>query len=519
MTINRPSVDKLIDIAKGLGMTLTRAEAEEYHTLMQPNLDAYDIVDNAPDFTPPVHYPRNSGYTPDAAENPYGAWARKVQIKGAAEGKLKGKTVAVKDNVAVAGVPMTNGASTLAGFVPVADATIVTRMLDEGATIEGKAVCEYFCLSGGSHTSKPGMVHNPRRMGYSAGGSSSGSGALVASGEVDMAIGGDQGGSIRMPAAYCGIAGMKATHGLVPYTGVMPIESTIDHTGPMTMTVADNALLLEVLAGADGLDPRQYAPRVEKYTDALDRGVKGMKIGVLKEGFVAPNMMPGVADAVKEAAEVYRSLGADVSEVSIPDHLMAGAVWTPIAIEGLQWQMMQGNGMGMNWKGAYDVGLMDFHAGWRGKADDLSESLKICMLIGQYGIDHYNGRFYAKAQNLARKVKASYDAAFADYDLLLMPTVSITASKLPEPGASITEVISRAFEMIANTAQFDVTGHPSMSIPCGDVDGLPVGMMLTGADYSESTIYAAAAAYEATVGWTGNTTPVATAKPELTPAQ
>ncbi|MFT6775380.1 MAG: amidase, partial [Paracoccaceae bacterium] len=244
MSITRPSVDQVIEIAAGLGMSLTLAEAQEYHTLMQPNLDAYDIVDAEPDFTPPVTYPRTSGYAPGKAENPHGAWARKVEVKGATEGKLKGKTVALKDNVALAGVPMSNGASTLAGFVPVADATIVTRMLDAGATVMGKAVCEYFCLSGGSHTSQPSMVHNPRKMGYSAGGSSSGSAALVAAGAVDMAIGGDQGGSIRMPASFCGIAGMKATHGLVPYTGVMPIESTIDHTGPMTISVADNALAL-----------------------------------------------------------------------------------------------------------------------------------------------------------------------------------------------------------------------------------------------------------------------------------
>ncbi|MEP2919282.1 amidase [Sulfitobacter sp.] len=503
MTIKRPSVEQLMSIGTELGMTLTYAEAEEYLGLMAGNLAAYDVVDAEPDFTPPVTYPRTTGYTPAPADNPFGAWARKVTVEGAAEGKLKGKSVVLKDNVALAGVPMTNGASTLEGFIPVADATIVTRMLDAGATIEGKSVSEYFCLSGGSHTSKPGMVHNPRRAGYSAGGSSSGSAALVGGGLVDMAIGGDQGGSIRMPASFCGIAGMKPTHGLVPYTGVMPIEATIDHTGPITNTVADNALLLEVLAGADGLDPRQYAPKVDDYTKALDRGVKGMKIGVLKEGFTAANLMPGVADSVKEAAETFRSLGAIVEEVSIPDHLLAAAIWAPIALEGLQWQMMQGNGMGMNWKGAYDVGLMDHHAGWRQKADDLSESLKISMLLGQYGIDHFNGRYYAKAQNIARKVKASYDAAFESYDILLMPTLPITASKLPEPGASITEVVTRAFEMIANTAQFDVTGHPSMSIPCGQVDGLPVGLMLTGADYTESTIYAAAAAFEATVDWTG----------------
>src|SRR6202012_5737058 len=194
-----------------------------------------------------------------------------------------------KDNVCLAGVPMMNGASTLEGYTPDVDATIVTRILDAGGTILGKAHCEFFCLSGGSHTGALGPVHNPHKQGYSAGGSSSGSGALVAAGEVDMAIGGDQGGSIRIPSSFSGIYGMKGTHGLVPYTGVMPIEVTIDHTGPMTRNVRDNALLLEVLAGADGLDPRQGTPKVSNYTEALGGGAKGLRIGVVKEGFGHPS--------------------------------------------------------------------------------------------------------------------------------------------------------------------------------------------------------------------------------------
>ena len=223
-------------------------------------------------------------------------------MKGAPAGKLAGKTVVLKDNVCLAGVPMMNGASTLEGYMPDIDATIVTRILDAGGTIVGKAHCEYFCFSGGSHTNASGPVHNPRKMGYSAGGSSSGSAALLGAGEVDMAIGGDQGGSIRIPAAYCGVYGMKPTHGLVPYTGIMPIEITLDHTGPMTRNVADNALLLEVLAGEDGLDPRQYAPKVAPYTKSLDGGVKDLKIGVVKEGFGLPNSERDVDAKVKQAA-------------------------------------------------------------------------------------------------------------------------------------------------------------------------------------------------------------------------
>ena len=218
--------------------------------------------------------------------------------------------MAIKDNVCVAGVPMTNGASTLEGYVPDIDATIVTRILDAGGTIVGKTVCEYFCFSGGSHTSSTGPVHNPRKMGYSAGGSSSGSGAVVAAGEVPMAIGGDQGGSIRMPAAYCGIYGMKPTHGLVPYTGIMPIELTIDHTGPMTATVEDNALLLEVLAGPDGLDPRQYGPaQTEHYTAALGKGASGLRIAVVPEGFGHPQSLPAVDRLVRNAADELQAPG------------------------------------------------------------------------------------------------------------------------------------------------------------------------------------------------------------------
>src|ERR1700729_2181083 len=194
----------------------------------------------------------------------------KTTVEGAANDKLKGKTVVIKDNICLAGVPMMNGASTMEGYVPDVDATVTARILDAGGTIVGKSVCEYFCFSGGSHTSSTGPVHNAHKMGYSAGGSSSGSATLVALGEVDMALGGDQGGSIRMPSAFCGTYGMKPTHGLVPYTGIMPIEIYVDHTGPITANVADNALLLEVLAGPDGYDPRQYNVKTHPYASMLE---------------------------------------------------------------------------------------------------------------------------------------------------------------------------------------------------------------------------------------------------------
>lgn len=502
MTIARPTSEEVKELAGRLHISLDEREAEEYLALMQASFDAYDLVDALDDEIPAVRYPRGPGVRPTAEENPLNGWYVKSEVKGAESGSLAGRTIALKDNIALAGVPMMNGAAVLEGFVPAFDATVAGRVLDAGATIVGKATCEHFCLSGGSHTSDPAPVLNPRNPAHMAGGSSSGCGALVAAGAVDMAIGGDQGGSIRIPSAFCGAYGLKPTHGLVPYTGAMAIEATIDHLGPITMTVADNALLLEAIAGADGLDPRQYAPPVSRYTDALDRGVRGLKIGVLREGFALPNLDPRVEEKVRSAIARFESLGAEVMEISAPAHDIARSLWQPIGCEGLTAQMMHGNGAGFNWKGLYDVGLIDKQAEWHKHADGLSPSLKLCMFVGQYGLERYHGRYYAKAQNIARRARASYDEALSRVDLLVMPTVPILAQPLPSKDCSVQNTIGRAFEMIGNTASQDITGHPAMSVPCGLVDGLPVGLMLVGRYYAESTIYQAAGAFEASADWT-----------------
>ncbi len=502
-TVRRPSADQMHDIVTSLHLNMSQSEVAEYLEVLEGTFEAYDRVNQLPDYLPPVHYPRTPGYRPGANENPFNAWAVKTEVRGAAHGPLSGKRVVLKDNICLAGVPMMNGASTLEGYVPDIDATLVTRILDAGGTIVGKAHCEYFCLSGGSHTSALGPVHNPYKYGYSAGGSSSGCGALVAAGEVEMAIGGDQGGSIRMPASYSGCYGMKATHGLVPYTGVMPIEATIDHAGPMTATVGNNALLLEVIAGTDGLDPRQYDVQVEKYsyTAGLGRGVSGMRIGLVTEGFGWPSSEPDVDAKVREAAERLRGAGAVIEPVSIPMHRDGSAIWTPIALEGLVAQMMHGNGMGFNWKGLYTTSLLDAHANWRARADELSRTLKISMLAGEYFIKHHRGHFYAKAQNLGRLLRKTYDDVLARYDLLLMPTLPMKATPLPPANAPLALWCQRGFEMLPNTCPFDVTGHPAMNVPCGMSDGLPVGMMLVGKHYAETTIYRAAHAFEQLGDW------------------
>jgi len=500
-TVKRPTVEQLHQIVDSLHMNMSTREVADYLEILEGTFQAYDRLTQLPDNLPPVRYPRTPGVKPSPGDNPLNAWAVKSEVRGAAHGPLAGKRVVLKDNICLAGVPMMNGASSLEGYVPDVDATVVTRILDAGGTITGKAHCEYFCLSGGSHTCAAGAVHNPYRYGYSAGGSSSGAAALVGAGEIEMAIGGDQGGSIRMPASWCGAYGMKGTHGLVPYTGAMPIEATIDHLGPITATVADNALLLEVIAGADGLDPRQYNPRVDRYTAALGRGVAGMRIGVLVEGFNHDNSEPDVDRKVRDAAERLRGLGAVVEDVSVPMHKDGPALWTAIAIEGLQAQMMNGNGMGFNWRGLYTTSLLDAHAAWRARANELSPSLKLCMMAGEYFQRDYRGHFYAKAQNLSRVLSKAYDDALQKYDLLITPTQPMKATPLPPSSAPLKLYVQRALEMVNNTCPFDVTGHPAMSVPCGLSNGLPVGLQLIGKHWAESTIYRAAHAFEQSGDW------------------
>ncbi|MGE0826769.1 MAG: amidase [Candidatus Binatia bacterium] len=501
MAVSVPTPDQLKAIASKMGLSLTDSDIASFRELMQPSIDSYNVVDRLPDHLPQVKYPRTPGYRPSPEENTHNAWYYKTRVEGASQGKLKGKTVVLKDNVMLAGVPMMNGASTLEGYVPEIDATIVTRILDAGGTIVGKAHCEYFCASGGSHTNATGPVHNPHKMGYSAGGSSSGSAVLVALGEVDMAIGGDQGGSIRMPSSFSGVYGMKPTHGLVPYTGIMPIEITIDHTGPMTATVSDNALLLEVIAGPDGYDPRQYAPKIHPYTQMLEGSARGFKIALVKEGFGHPQSEPDVDAKVHKAAELLNKLGATISEVSIPWHRLSQALFFPIAAEGLTQTMMWGDGYGVSRPDLYVTSLMDFHRGWRQRANELSETVKLFTLLGTYIREHYGSRYYGKAMNIARQMTAAYDAVLSEHDLLLMPTTPMKAQPLPEAGAPREEVVARAFEMVTNTAPFDISHHPAMAIPCGMSNGLPVSMMLVGKHFDEPTIYRAAYAFEQADNW------------------
>jgi len=501
MAFEAPSLSDLSEVARQLGLRLSNDDLEEFRVLMADVFAAYGAVDAMPDFLPEVKYPREPGYRPSSDENRFGAWYVKTLVKGVAEGPLAGRTVVLKDNICLAGVPMAAGTSILEGYVPEVDATVVTRILDAGGQIVGKAVCENFSTSGGSHTCASGPIHNPRKPGHTAGGSSSGCAALIAAGEVDLAIGGDQGGSIRLPSSFCGIYGLKPTHGLVPYSGICSMETTFDHTGPMTANVSDNALLLEVIAGPDGMDGRQKGVEPAPYAAALETGASGLRIAVVQEGFGTPSSEAEVDIKVRAAAERFRELGATVEEVSIPMHLAGAAIFIPIAAEGVTRQMMLDYGFGQNQEGLALLSLRDATAAWRERTEELPDTLIVFLLAGQYGLWRYGGRYYAKGANLRRQLRGAYDEVLSSCDLLLMPTTPMVAPPLPAADAPRAEQIQCGLEMLVNTQQFDITGHPAMSLPCGLNGELPVGMMLVGRHYEETTIYRAAYAFEDSGDW------------------
>ncbi len=499
MPVQPPDPTEMAQVAARYGLRLDEADLAGLAPAVEGLLGSWDVVEELYAASAPVA-PERAWQRP--ADNPYNAWYVTTSITGSGSGPLAGRSVAVKDNTMVAGVPMMNGSATVEGFTPTRDATVVTRLLAAGATIAGKSVCEDLCFSGGSHTSRTGPVRNPWDEERSTGGSSSGSAALVASGLVDVATGGDQGGSVRMPASWCGIVGHKPTHGLVPYTGAFPIEQTIDHLGPMTRTVSDAALVLSVIAGPDGQDPRQPAGLVpQDYLAAVQQDARGLRVGVLTEGFGLVTSTGQVDGAVRAATDALRDAGMVVEDVSVPWHLHGARIWDVVATEGATAQMVDGNGYGMNWDGLYDPELIEHYGRtWRADGSRFSETVKLVLLAGRHAIDRYQGRHYAMARDLVPQLRAAYDEALSRYDVLVLPTTPMQATAIPAPGAPREEVLIRALEMIGNTAPFDVSGHPACSVPVGLVDGLPVGMMVVGKRYDDATVLRVAQAFETAVG-------------------
>jgi amidase len=353
----------------------------------------------------------------------------------------------------------------------------------------------------------PVNPHDPSRL---TGGSSSGSGAALAAGEVDISFGGDQGGSIRIPAAYCGIVGLKPTFGLVSHMGLaFGSEQSVDHTGPMGRTVEDVAAALEATAGTDGYDPRQWkgVPDTMDVLGTLADGVKGLKIGIVDEGFAEP-IEPEVRDGVLEAIDVLAQLGADITKVSIPEHVSVNAAATALAPEGSK--AVRETGIFGAWaKTYYPTSVITaVDKMWSSHSDMLSPRTKFNFVLAELSRKNYHGAVYAKAQNVRPGFVKAYEAALADVDVLAMPTCVTVAPPVAEAKGhdqAVREELQRLRggmnAMVRNTRPFNYTGHPALAVPCGKAGRLPFSLQLIGRFFDDPLLLRVAYAYQGAVDW------------------
>jgi amidase len=507
-----PDVDEVVAVAKELGIHLGPDEAVLYRKHLLDQMREFDgfVQARLDESMPPlVSAGRSPGYRPGPEEDPLNAWTWKCRIEGAPGGVLDGKTVSFKDHIAVAGMPMSFGSFALEGFVPDFDATVVTRVLQAGGTIVGKNVMNG--LSGGFGTGGAigdyGRPLNPHHREHVTGGSSSGSGAAVAAGDVDISFGGDQGGSIRIPAAFCGIVGHKPTFGLVSHFGIgFGSDQSIDYTGPMARRVEDAAAALQATAGHDGYDPRQTRD-VPAHMDVLSRladGVAGLRVGVLQEGF--DEAEGEVRDLVLAAVDVLARAGADVSKVSIPAHHAIRTAQAALSGEGALAVFRTGF-FGAFTRTYYPASLLAaINKLWASQADVLAPRTKLSLIAAELSRRNYHGRVYAKAQNVRPTYIKAYDAALASVDALVMPTCLTTAPRNHRPGSYLEAVednlMSLARGFSRNTQPFNYTGHPALALPVGKSSaGLPVSMQLVGRFFDDPLLMRVAYAYQHATDW------------------
>jgi amidase len=513
------SMEELSAIANDLPLIIPPAEVGDYILLLSKTKAALDTVLAEDDYQPEPDLkqtPREDVHFP-TSDNEHNAWAWRCHCshKSPSNSLLQGRTVCLKDNIAFAGVPCLVGTSVFTGWTPKTDATVATRILEAGGVIAGKAVCENLSRGAVSSTAATGPVHNPFARGYSAGGSSSGTAALVASGAVDLGIGCDQGGSVRIPASLCGLYGLKATSGLVPYTGIVSNDAMVDYVGPITRTCSDCALLLEAIAGADGLDDRQLAgtpfPKdVPSYSrmlaDTKADGVKGLKIGILKEGLTSPAMQSAVLDKFQQAVKVFERLGASVSDVSVPLHEQARTMYSVMTKMSNHMGML-GQAVGRRQVMLTDLQEIKSLPYTLEATSKMSVMAKEGMLSGEF-LWRNSPHAYSKAVNLFRRLGEEYNTILGDVDLIVMPTTATPSEPLPASNASPLSQMAAAWGKTENTCPFNATGHPALAMPIGMIESasdsnvkVPTSLQLVSKFWDESLLLRAAYTWENEVDW------------------
>jgi amidase len=503
--IPRPGREELHELAASWGFSVSAEEEVELLKVAEGVFQAFDLLESQPQArVEPVAAVRDPGRAPEPDEDPLNALVRVCRVRAeGAEGVLSGVRLGVKDAIAIAGVPLTCGSRALEGFTPSEDSVVVDRILRAGGEIVGITNMDDLAFSGGGESSWYGPTLNPWDETRSAGGSSSGSAAALFYESFDVCVGGDQGGSIRAPASWCGVLGLKPTHGLVPYTGIMGIDQSFDHCGPIGRTTESVAGLLQAIAGKHESDPRQRDVPGSDYVGAVEAAgddLRGVRLGVVGEGFSeAVGAERATLEAVRGAVERLRELGAEPVELSLPEHLQAGGIAFAGFVEGMT-NLLETGGNGIGWRGRYWEDLAPvLSRGLAEHAQDLSAQVKLTMIAGRWLRRQYAGAIYAKAQNLRPWLRAAHDRALADVDVLLLPATPWRAHPLSE--APLADRVFRGWQNLANTIPTDMTGHPAISLPLAEADGLPVGVMLVGGQFEDARLLSVAATCERALGW------------------
>ncbi|BAC89469.1 Asp-tRNA(Asn)/Glu-tRNA(Gln) amidotransferase subunit GatA [Gloeobacter violaceus] len=416
--------------------------------------------------------------------------------RGEDPGLLAGVPVAVKDNLCMVGIPTTCASKILENYRPPYESTVTRRLEEQGALIIGKTNLDEFAMGSSTENSAFGPTRNPWDLGRVPGGSSGGSAAAVAACEAVASLGSDTGGSIRQPASFCGVVGLKPTYGLVSRYGLIAFASSLDQIGPFTRTVEDAALVLQAIAGHDPLDSTSLAVNVPDYRQALISDLKGVKVGFVKE-FFAEGLDPDVADAVFEAIEVMRDLGAQIQEVSCPRFARGLSTYYIIATSEASANLARYDGVKYGLRDREADALVPMYG--RTREEGFGSEVKRRIMLGTYALSAgYYDAYYLKAQKVRTLIKQDYLDAFAKVDVLVGPTAPTTAFAF---GDKVSDPLSMYLSDIY-TIPLNLAGVAGASIPCGfDAKGLPIGFQIMANALEEGKLLRAAYAYEQATEW------------------
>lgn len=425
--------------------------------------------------------------------------AQQVDAKIAAGediGLLAGIPIGIKDNLCTKGIPTTCASHILQNFVPPYESTVTQKLIDAGAVMVGKANLDEFAMGGSTETSAFQKTGNPWDLSRVPGGSSGGSAAAVAAEECPIALGSDTGGSIRQPASFCGIVGLKPTYGLVSRYGLVAFASSLDQIGPFGRSVEDTAILLNEIAGHDPKDATSLKVKIPDYTQFLKPDLKGKRVGVIKETF-GEGLDPQVETAVRAAIDQLKALGAEVKEISCPRFRYGIAAYYIIAPSEASANLARYDGVKYGARIEDADNLMEMYT--RTRSQGFGAEVKRRIMIGTYALSAgYYDAYYLKAQKVRTLIKQDFEQAFEQVDVLVSPTAPTTAFKI---GDKSTDPLSM-YLVDLMTIPVNLAGLPGMSVPCGfDSDGLPIGLQIIGGVLREDNIFQVGYAYEQATDW------------------